>query len=82
MCYITYLYLVVFYSFVIRATIKLGRIPTPDNPDPKVLGYTVHREFVNTSLAITIYGIALLILLVVIAILGKQIKNQSVHIPG
>ena len=33
-----------FYSFAIRAITKLGRIPGYEDPDPKELGFTTHRD--------------------------------------
>ncbi len=57
--------LILFYSFVLRATIELGRLPYYGKPDPQELGFSTHFWLVFWSsepipyclLAIVIYGI-------------------------
>ena len=41
--------LMLFYSFVMRATFALGRFPQYNNPDPKDLGFNIHRDIVMES---------------------------------
>jgi hypothetical protein len=38
--------LLLFWSFVLRARIALGRMPVPYEPDPKALGFDVHHGLV------------------------------------
>jgi hypothetical protein len=39
-------WLLLFTSYVVRAYIKLGRLPKYNNPDPKYLDFEVHHGFV------------------------------------
>lgn len=41
-CAVPVAYLVLFYSFVLRARLTLGRWPYPDHPDPRYLGFDFH----------------------------------------
>jgi hypothetical protein len=58
-------YLVLLYSFYLRACFSLGHCPTYGQPDPKDLGFTLHHHlaffslfFVQVSLvALPIYGL-------------------------
>jgi hypothetical protein len=80
MCYLPYLYLVVFYSYVIRAIITLGRIPTPDNPDPKWLGFDKHRQFVYDSLTIFLITTGVTLILFLILYLRKRMSINKTHL--
>jgi hypothetical protein len=40
------IWLLLFIAFVGRASLELGYLPSYDNPDPKELGYQVHRYLV------------------------------------
>lgn len=79
LCYIPYLDIFVYYSYVIRAIIKLGRIPSYDNPDPKTLGFTIHRDLVYTMGDIVIYGLGAFVLLWLIARTLKQLTLPKIH---
>lgn len=79
LCYLPYVYLITFYSFVIRAVIKLGEVPTYDNPDPKELGFDVHREMVNKTFDWVVYGLILLVILVAIVLISKKFTVKKVH---
>ena len=43
-------YLILFYSFVLRARLALGTWPQPYQPDPKDLGFVVHYAVVLLGL--------------------------------
>ena len=67
--FIPWLYFLVFYSYVIRATIKLGYIPSYNNPDPKELNFTTHYDLAYyTLLPITGYCV---IISFIVAIIRK-----------
>jgi len=38
------MWLVLLYSFVVRARLHLGHWPAPNQPDPKALEFTVHHQ--------------------------------------
>ena len=80
LCYIPYLDIIVYYSYVIRAIIKLGRIPSYDNPDPKTLGFTTHRDLVYTMDDIVVYGLGSFVLLWLIARALKQLTLPKIHL--
>lgn len=80
LCYIPYLDIFVYYSYVVRAIIKLGRIPSYDNPDPKALGFTIHRYLVYTMSDIVMYGFGAIVLLWLIARGLKQLTLPKIHL--
>ena len=43
-----------FYSVVLRARVALGRWPTPNNPDPKALGYVFHAAVIDLSFLVAV----------------------------
>jgi len=45
-CYLPWLYIIAFYSYVLRAIIRLNYVPSFDNPDPKVLGFYFHHALI------------------------------------
>ncbi len=45
-CYLPWLYLFCFYSFVLRAYFKLGYLPFYNNPDPITLGFSTHMNII------------------------------------
>ena len=72
LCYWPYVPLAVFYSFVLRAMVEIGGIPSYENPDPKALGFDLHRSLVYTSFDWAFYGsFALLCLVICLQIAGK-----------
>lgn len=61
------LWLGLFYSFVLRARGTLGVWPTPDRPDPKDLGFTLHHlalELGLVALPVAALSVLALVLLV------------------
>jgi hypothetical protein len=40
------IYFLLFYGFVIRALLALDKLPTYNNPDPKILGFDGHARFI------------------------------------
>jgi hypothetical protein len=53
--YLPIIDLAIFYSFVIRAIIKLGYCPSYENPDPGELGFRFHYQLVyDTGWTITL----------------------------
>lgn len=66
-CYLPWVYIIVFYLYVLRAIIKLSYVPFYDNPDPKVLGFYIHHELIDllgefSMWAIVAWGILRLIM--------------------
>lgn len=43
-------YLILFYSFLLRARLALGTWPLPYQPDPKALGFDIHHAAVLLAL--------------------------------
>lgn len=65
--FVEYLYIMVFYSFVIRARIVLSRWPNYENPDPKLLHFETHREFVADSFTYSLISAICILLIFIIA---------------
>ena len=80
LCYFPYIYFLIYYSYVARAIIKLGRVPTPENPDPKALGFTTHRELIYRSADIVVVALGLFILLFLIMSYLKKITVRKIHL--
>jgi len=64
--YYPIIFIVLFYSFYIRAINKLGYKPVYNNPDPRELNFEFHRNLVyevgdQLLISIIIYTIALLL---------------------
>ena len=57
-------WLVLFYSFVVRAYLILGQWPQPYMPDPKDLGLIWHRMAIWLSLPLVVVGSVTFILMV------------------
>jgi hypothetical protein len=64
-CLIPATWLVLFYSFVMRAYLLLGHWPQPSAPDPNDLGLTWHQTALWLSLPLVIIGAVTFILMVV-----------------
>lgn len=45
-CVLPIIYIVMFYSYVLRAYLKLGYLPGYNNPDPKELGFVMQRKLI------------------------------------
>ena len=56
-------YLMLFYSFVLRARLALGTWPQPYQPDPKDLGFGVHYAAVLVGLPLWMVSPAAVLLL-------------------
>jgi hypothetical protein len=80
LCYLPYVYLALFYSFVIRAIIKIGKIPTHNNPDPKDLKFDVHREIIYRAFDWLVYGLILFAVLFLISIIAKKFNVKKTHL--
>lgn len=65
--FIQYLYILAFYSFVTRARLVLTSWPTYENPDPKLLDFEAHREFVADSFTYSCISVIIILLLFIIA---------------
>jgi len=79
LCYLPYLYLTIYYSYILRAIIKIGRIPTYNNPDPKELGFNVHRNIVYKSFDIIVYTFGVFLLLLLAAYFLKKLRVKKIH---
>jgi hypothetical protein len=55
-CTLPFIYIILFYSYVLRAFIKLGYFPEYNNPDPKELGFDIHHDLIYLIGDIVIYG--------------------------
>jgi len=54
LCYFPWLFIIAFYSFVLRAMLKLGHAPTYGYADPKSLGFNMHHSLVYILLFIVL----------------------------
>jgi hypothetical protein len=79
LCYLPYLYLIGYYSYVLRAIIKLGKIPTYNNPDPKQLRFDTHREFIYELFDIIVYGLGIFVMILLIALMFKRLSVKWIH---
>ena len=50
-----WIYIVVFYTYVLRVSLDIGRLPSYDNPDPSNL-YNSHRDLINYSFELGFWG--------------------------
>ena len=65
--------LLLFYSFVLRATIALGRFPEYNNPDPKDLGFTQHYNVVyEYDLLLIPYSVLIVLAYALICYIKKE----------
>jgi hypothetical protein len=73
-------YLAVFYSFVIRAWIELGRLPSYNNPDPRTLGFTSNTSLLERSFELAFFSSILsIIFLAVLKLRKKYINHRHLH---
>jgi hypothetical protein len=75
LCFLPYAYLMLFYAFVLRAVYEIGRIPSYNNPDPKSLGFDMHRMIIYKAFDVMVYGLAALFVLLMISL---RTRNFSV----
>ena len=52
-----------FWAFVLRARLALGRWPVPYDPDPKDLGFTVHHLAIVLGMPVAVTGPLTLLLM-------------------
>ena len=71
-----------FYSYVLRARIALGRWPLPYDPDPKTLGFDLHRALIWLSGTVLVALPALWLLLAAISLLGLHTPKQDANRPA
>jgi hypothetical protein len=65
---------------VVRAVVKIGRIPTYNNPDPKDLNFTTHREIIYKVFDWLVYGLIFFVVLFLISISAKKIAVKKIHL--
>jgi hypothetical protein len=80
LCYLPYLYLSLFYTYVLRAVIKLGRLPSYDNPDPKELGFDHHREIIYKTFDYSVYSIGIGVMLLILLRLAGKLDVNKIHL--
>ena len=80
LCYIPFVYLISFYTFVFRSFLKIGRLPSYGNPDPKELGFTLHRAIIYTIFDLVIYGIMIFLVLIAITLITKKFAVKKFHL--
>lgn len=80
LCYLPIVYLVLYCSFIVRAIIKIGKIPSYNNPDPKDLKFDLHRELIYEFFDWVVYGLILFAVLFLITIIAKKFKVKKVHL--
>jgi len=76
--FVEYLYLITFYSFVIRARLFLSRWPSYENPDPKLLHFDIHQEIVADSFTYSFISILFLLVFFIISLYFK-IKIKQIY---
>ena len=75
--FVLYLFVIVFYSFVIRASFALKKWPSYNNPDPALLHFDAHQEVVINCLSFSIISIILILPLFIISKLtGVKLKKK------
>ena len=80
LCYLPYLYILAFYSYVFRAIIKLGKVLGYNEPDPKELGFTIHRKIIFGLFDIVVYGLMLLTIALVVNLIFKKLTVRKQHV--
>ena len=75
------LLILLFYSFVMRATFALGRFPQYNNPDPKELGFNIHYNLVVEAYEILPYSFIVVILYLAIQLITRKnmLKIDRLH---
>src|SRR5690606_2322077 len=73
--------ILLFYSFVLRATFVLGRLPQYNNPDPKELGFNIHYNLVTEAYEILPYSFIIVLLYIVIRLIVRKnvLKIDRLH---
>jgi hypothetical protein len=80
LCYIPLFYLLIFYLFVLRVAIKIGRIPEYDNPDPNTVGFPIHRLIADKLFDIAVYAVAMFLILLFITLALKTFRVNKIHL--
>lgn len=62
---VPWIYIVSFYSYVIRVAIKVGHLPGYNNPDPSYI-YLGHRNIISYSFEFSFWGSIIGVLLLII----------------
>ncbi len=80
--YLPLSWFILFISFVCGVSIKLGRIPTYNNPDPKEIGFGIPQFFILCLYISTIVSIIpwLILTMIIIVISKKHIKIINIFI--
>ena len=76
--YHPFVWVVLFITFAIRATIKLGHLPVPSLDDPKDLGFEIHFVLVWLLLVGFLYFVA--IFWIVMTIIAKLKKRTDFYL--
>jgi hypothetical protein len=61
-----FIFLIVFYSFILRVALKFGKWPTENHPDPELTGFDKHHQLAIACFAISVAGILLFALMAAI----------------
>jgi hypothetical protein len=78
--YLPLIYLIVYYAYVLRAIIKIGKIPTYGNPDPKELGFDTHRWLIYFLFDVVVYGVLIYIVLLCVTLYQKKFTVRKIHL--
>lgn len=78
--YLPLAYLIVYYSYVLRAIIKIGRIPRYGNPDPKALGFDTHRWLVYFLFDVVAIGVLIYAVLLCFILYRKKFSVAKGHL--
>ena len=76
--FVEYLYIIAFYSFVIRARFILSKWPFYNNPDPKLLHFNMHEKIVDYCMVYSFASIALILILFLMSIF-INIKIKKIY---
>lgn len=71
-------YLIVFYTLVIRATLKIRHLPTYDNPDPKTLGFETHIEAIDLFFTLALISSALGVITLLLSYISGLNINRAI----
>lgn len=75
------LLILLFTGFCLRATLALGRLPTPYQPDPKDLDFDIHHSAIALLGYTTVwFFIPVVVLYDGYALFTGKIKRQKIHL--
>ncbi|HLP87941.1 MAG TPA: hypothetical protein VK184_04955 [Nostocaceae cyanobacterium] len=69
--------LLLFYSYVLRARLVLGRWPLPYQPDPKDLGFVIHHVIIYLSLLAVDFSLFIILIVFVLRSFNLRVRGYN-----